>query len=71
MAQFTCSHTLTNRFLLHVQFSTFAFFYVLEIRKASYLQKERKKNRFISEALKQLDAEFDEQLGHELLMKLA
>lgn len=34
-------------------------------------RKKEKKNRFISEALKQLDAEFDEQLGHELLMKLA
>lgn len=59
---------------MKVHFSTFAFSYAFEIRAASYLlhQKiEKKPPNFISETLKELVAEFDEQLGHELLMKLA
>lgn len=59
---------------MKVHFSTFAFSYAFEIRDVSYLlhPKNRKNpTNFISETLKQLVAEFDEQHGHELLMKLA
>lgn len=57
---------------MKAQFSAFAFFCALEIREAYYLlHTHQKKKKVISETLEQLDAEFDEQLGHELLMKLA
>lgn len=58
---------------MKAQFSAFAFFCALEIREAYYLlhTHQKKKKKVISETLEQLDAEFDEQLGHELLMKLA
>lgn len=56
---------------MKAQFSTFAFFCALETREAYYLLHTHQKKKVISETLEQLDAEFDEQLGHELLMKLA
>lgn len=75
VAQFTHSHTLRNGFLLHKgTFFHICFLLCLGNQGdiVSFAPKIQEPScNLISETLNQLIAEFDEQLGHELLIKLA